>query len=151
MGRRWRNLEFWARERVGVTLEDVLAQYRKEGLLLSGTPNEDNCWEIAGEATWDGQIPPLTAAATRLRERRSQEFLSAWDGSIGVIVYPDGREVRMDRFETASLVRLMTDDLSSGEPELVRVDDLFDGDCHFTMTQGFAFKPPPGVDAADEG
>ena len=42
----WMNFEAWARERVGVTVEDVVAEYRKEGLLLSDEPNEDNCWEI---------------------------------------------------------------------------------------------------------
>lgn len=151
MGQHWMNLGFWASEREGVTLEDVVAQYRKEGLLLSDAPDEANCWEIAGEATWDGQIPPLTAEAIEQRGRMNEQFLSTWDGSVGAIVYPDGRKVRMGRFETRSLIRLMPDDLAPGEPDLVNLDDLFEMGCQCEIFPGLAYKPYPGADEADEG
>ncbi|WP_133055944.1 hypothetical protein [Mycolicibacter longobardus] len=138
-------------EREGVTLEDVLAQYRKEGLLLSDAPNAENCWLIADDATWDGQIPPLTAEAAQRRQRMNEEFLTTWDGSIGAIIYPDGREVRMDCFETKTLVRLFPDDLLPGEAEIVDIDSLLKLGCSCRMTPGFAYKPFPGVDEADTG
>src|ERR1700752_1435490 len=92
-GRRWTNFEFWANERVGVTVDDVVAQYRKEGLLLSDAPNEKNCWEITDYATWYGQVPPLTPEAVERRRRCREDFLATWDGSIGAVVYPDRRRV----------------------------------------------------------
>lgn len=145
------NLAFWASEREGVTLADVIAQYRKEGRLLSDAPNEANCWEVDGYATWDGQIPPLTAEAAQRRQRMNEAFVSTWDGSIGAVIYPDGREVRMDRFETETLVRLFPDDLLPGEAEVVDIDSLLDLGCHCRMSLGFAYKPLPGADEADSG
>lgn len=138
------NFEAWARERVGVTVEDVVAEYRKEGLLLSDEPNEDNCWEIRDRATWGGDEPPLKPEVVARRARMREEFLATWDGSIGMVIYPDGREVRMHGFEgDCSRVRLMAEDLRPGEPAVVDTDVLFSAGCHFEMTLGFALKSCP--------
>lgn len=138
------NFEYWARERVGVTVEDVVAQYRKEGLLLSDKPNEDNCWEIRDRATWGGDEPPLKPEVVASWARMREKFLATWDGSIGKAIYPDGREVRMHSFEgDYSRVRLMAEDLRPDEPAVVVTDELFSAGCHFEMTPGFVLKPPP--------
>ena len=143
MCRLWTNFEAWARERVGITVADVVAQYRKEGLLLSDTPNEQNCWEISDYATWDGDVPSLSLEATERRARMKEAFLATWDDSIGAVVYPDGREVRMHSFEDGSMVRLMDEDLLPGEAASTHLGDIFSAGCHARMTLGFAMKPFP--------
>lgn len=143
MGRLWINFEAWARDRVGITVADVVAQYQKEGLLLSDTPNAQNCWEIRDYATWDGDVPSLSPEAIERRVRMKEAFLATWDGSIGAVVYPDGRELRIQSFEDDSMVRLMEEDLLPDEAASTHLDDLFSAGCHARMTLGFAMKPFP--------
>lgn len=143
MGQRWTNFEAWARDRLGVTVDDVVAQYRKEGLLLSDVPNEQNCWEVSNVATWDGNVPPLIPAAAQRRALAMEDFLATWDGSIGAMVYPDGREVRMLNLEGDRMVKLMDEDLLPGEAALTSVDDLFSAGCCARFSLGFALKPLP--------
>lgn len=144
MARVWTNFEAWTRDRVGVTVHDVVAQYRKEGLLLSDTPDEQNCWEIRDHATWGGDVPPLKPEAVEMRARMREAFLATWDGSIGVVIYPNGREVRMHSFELDFRVNLMDEDLLPGEAAVTDLDALFSVGCRAEMTLGFALKPRPG-------
>lgn len=143
MDRRWTNFEAWAHDRVGVTVDDVVAQYREEGLLLSDWPDEQNCWEISDYATWGGDVPPLKPEVAERRAREREFYLATWDGSIGAVIYPDGREVRIHSFESDDFVRLMEEDLLPGESALADLDALLSAGCRARMTLGFALKPLP--------
>jgi hypothetical protein len=144
----WRNLEAWARDRVGVTVDDVVAQYRREGLLLSDGPDDHNCWEVTGWADWGGRVPPLKPEVIAQRRVAHERPQATSDGSVGAMVYPDGRRVRILRLEAAAEgdlnAHLALDDLFSGEDAIRSVTAMMAEDgCFAEMSLAFGARVFP--------